>query len=619
MTRLIVTHPILALLAALALTPAAATAEAPAPSALHTALTAADRAVAEARLADAFLAVFTGGATGLPGMTQIERAAIAAALLQGDFAAASRGAWDYLSARAITRFAGSSAAAFLTAADLGQVAGRRAHDWAGEGRLQAEFARLGGLNGLQGWPRSYREALEAGFLGPVLDTRIRPVTLWLRDQDGGMRAPMSFEFYERQAYHLLLTMRDLEQGYRDHGLEGADRTPARLQAVIEDDIRRRAAVALGEYEALLWIQNELRESLARDRALAAARLAEAEARAATEAEARRAAEAEARRQAALAEEAARLAAEARAAAEARLAALPLEGTAEAARALLEAPGAGQLALAVTAIERMGADMTLFRLRLTNTGKTPLPALRIEAAPQRAVAGGGVAWSGGGGALTLAAGESADLSLVATGAIGAAVVQVAAPGGIALTRALAVDHAESVPDLAPEPDPPAPAETGLIDLPAVFRGESVGQNGLSVDSVSLTTSMRCDHTLTIEHGGQWAFSGGCSGEHPVVGATDPEAGVVTVLVPYPLPSTQGNVTGSVRVENGQTTAGWLRAGLHETFSTLLPAPYTAEASVIATPESVTIFWRYEMVMQTGGRTPQRWHQWAEHRTVLLYQP
>jgi len=551
---------------------------------------AADRGTAIAadiQMVDAFLTVFTGGATGLPGMSELQQTQIASALLEGNVIEATRHARDYLTTQAINRFAGSSAAAFLTAVELGQTLGRATHEWMGEARLQAEFDRLGGLTGLAAWPHSYRAAMDEGFLGPVLDTRIRPVALWLRDLDGGTDAPMSVAYYENRAYHLMVAMRDLELGYRRFGLEGADRTPEGLAAALDAELTRAAAEALGQREALIWMNEVMRAEFARRESEREAAAARAEAQAAADSDAAKAAAAALRVQesalaaATEAESAARAALEVALAAQSDATLLPP----------LPDPQSGMVSVDLIRTEVLGPDMTAFHIRITNTGPAPIPAFRADLSAQRLPPGSGVAWGSDAPQPMLATGQVLEMMLVGTGDIGAVILHLAAMGETVATGVYPVAH--SAP---PPPAPPAPT-AGLIELPAAFRGNSLSQVTLSTSGLSLGGEVRCSSQLDIDHGGRMTLANRCSGMHPVVGTVDPESGQVTSLTLYPFPETTNSHSGTVPVVEGLVEPARLGTALREMFQGIFSVE-ALELNVETTADRVTLTSRH-VVESTSG--------------------
>jgi len=564
----------------------------------HSDRPAADRGTtitADIQMVDAFLTVFTGGATGLPGMSEVQQARIASALLEGNVAEAARHARDYLSAQAITRFAGSSAAAFLSAVELGQTLGRATHEWMGEARLQAEFSRLGGLTGLAAWPRSYREALEEEFLGPVLDTRVRPVALWLRDLDGGADAPMSVTFYENRAYHLMVAMRDLELGYRRFGLEGANRTPQALAAALDAELAQAAAEALGRREALVWMNEVMRAEFARREAERETTAARSAAQDADDPDERKAATAVLRAQEAAlaaaiqAEAAARTALEVAFAAQSGATMLPP----------LPDPRSGIVSVDLIRTEVLGPDMTAFHLRIANTGPAPIPAFRADLSAQRLPPGSGVAWGSEAPLPALGPGQVLEMSVVGTGDIGAVILHLAAMGETVATRVFPVAHSVGMPPPATQALP-GPA-AGLIALPAEFRGDSLSRTTLSADGLSLTGEMRCSDQLTIDPSGGWTLSSQCSGMVPVIGATDPATGRITSLAHYPVPSVTNAHSGTVQVVEGQVEPARLGASLREMLLSLLPPDNGGfDITVAATPHHLVLTGRAVVASDPSGR-------------------
>lgn len=425
---------------------------------------AAIEAAANVQLAGDFVAIMTGGNTALPAVDAATAASIAGYLLQGDLGAATQSAQEWALGAAVEYVAGGSASAILSALSLGERLGWAAHEWLGEGRLLAEYDRLGGINGMAGWPRNYAEALEDGFLGPVFDTRVRPIAVWLRESDGGSASGLSEAYYERLAYQMLLGMRDLDLGYERYGLDGDARTPEALAAAVAVEQARAAAEAIGRREAILWMQEVMQAEA--DHA-AAARDAQAalEALAQAEVDERESA------QAALLQAEADEAAAAQRTADARAALAKTEVNQAGEGALLPplaAPTPGLLMIMLERTETLGQDHSLLHLRIANPGTASVPAVRVSVAPLRLPPqGGGVAWGAEPAPVALGPGAAQPVSVFASGEIGAVVVTLAAMGETVATAVFPLDH------VSPSPAAPVPSVGEAIDLPAVFEGTGEG--------------------------------------------------------------------------------------------------------------------------------------------------
>ncbi len=437
---------------------AASTAEAAAPNPL-------DVAYANTVMVDEFMTVLTAGQAGAPMMDEAAIAMIAADLVQGEGRKAAERARDFLVNKGVELAAGATAAALLTALTLGESLGMAAHEFFGSGRLQALYDNLARDTNAAGWPRSHAEAMKNDFFGSRFDAGVRPVALWLKANGDGQ---MSDRYYESMAYQSLIAMRDFDMGCDRYGLEGADRTPEKLQQAMMDEIGLAAARARGVQRAELFLAEMARKRIEADEAARLAALAEAEriaADAEADADAANAA-AQAAQDAAEAEEEARKAAqEAEAAYEAERAALA-ELDADAAQPGLDIPAAETVAVELLRSERLGPDMTAFHLQITNVAGTTLRGLVPAVRPERAAPNAGVAWSAGGGPAMLPPGAALPLSFVATGDIGAALFYLTVQGEIAVTRRFDVAH-EPTPD-----DPETTDHDGTwIELPATFKGES----------------------------------------------------------------------------------------------------------------------------------------------------
>lgn len=519
---------------------------------------AAIEAAADMQLANDFVFAITGGVTGVPGVEAATGASIAAHLLDGDIEAAAKEAQDWVEGAALDKIAGGSASAIMTAMALGEQLGHATHEWAGEARLVSEFKRLGGIRGLQGWPRSYAKALEDGFLGPVLETRIRPVALWLRDRDGGQNSRFSEAYFERLAYQMILGMRDLELGYARFDLQGDARTPEALAAAVEAEKARAVAEALGRRDAILWMQDTMKAEAERQAAERAVQDAKQALKVADE-EARTAAQETLRKAEAAEAEAARSAESAQAALnESR------QGAVSHVLPPLPLPAADLLTITLERVDRLGADISVLHLKVTNNGDTTIPALHFGLGPQRQPAGGGVAWGSGPVPAALAPRESLPLTVAATGEIGAVIVTLAAMGATVTTAIFPVDHLS----MMQEPIPSGEA----IALPAVFEGNGEGVHRLEAGGQSASAPSTYAVRLFIDTDGAWEMVTQSRSQYVYVAPTDPPGGVRLLVTPATERETR--LSGTVAVDGNSTTTEALTAALRK------PVPEANDPRVVA---------------------------------------
>lgn len=116
----------------------------------------------------------------------------------------------------------------------------------------------------------------------------------------------------------------------------------------------------------------------------------------------------------------------------------------------------RLVVVVAARESLGPDMTLFYLRMRNLSSEPMTVIALTVRAERLPLGGGVIRTGGSGAQLLGPGAEADLTLVATGEIGAVLVEIDLGARGVVRHRLPVDHA-AAPDQQDVPPPPAQPE------------------------------------------------------------------------------------------------------------------------------------------------------------------
>lgn len=386
-------------------------------------------------MANAFLTVLTAGGSSLPYVDPLIAGQIAIDLRNGNYISAANRAYYWGEGKAISWALGSTAGAFLTAVRLGEALGMRAWDWRHDVVFQRAYAPLANIDP-ENWPDSYGEFFRRyeARLAPM-ERQFDTLQNFLVVQIHGARWRRSGLTESQRidmAYQSLRLHHLLESAFDAEGLQGADRTPERLEQIVSERLQRAV-------EAETTAQ--LRAAAERD----CVSEPEPEPDIAARPDPPRPSWRDEADPLAAAEPEPDPEPDPPPAPEPPLAVAPPPAP----EPEPEAP-AGPLTVTLLTTERTGRDSTMFRVQVSNTSDAPVAGFRPAVQPERipATGGHGTGFAFGEGARNLAPGESVTFGFIGSGDIGAVQLHLMAGGMVLGSQRFAVQHATETRDPLP---------------------------------------------------------------------------------------------------------------------------------------------------------------------------
>ena len=446
--------------------------------------------------ANAFLEVLSAGSVSLPWIDPITAELIAIDLREGNYLSAATRAYDWGEGKAMTLLAGPVVGAMVTAMRVGEALGMNRWEWRHAEVFDRAYSDLARLSP-EYWPedlRSFRRQTteetrvifehHLPFMGNYVQATLPGPRWW--------RPTLTESERNERAYQALRAHALLEAALDAEGLQGADRTPERLQEILSERLRTQTEAEITR--ALVARQ----ASACSDQPVAAPEpdppapgptwqdhpdpLAAATA---PEPEP-----------------------------DPPLATLPTTPDPIPAPAVEPDALAGPLVVSLLATERTSADTTTFRVEITNISGATVAGFRPSVQPERVPASGGhgTGFAFGEGVQDLAPGESVTLIFFGTGDIGAVHLDLSA-GGILLTTHRFPVSATAQEDVAAQPQPqPLDAATasdaGDVPILAQYRGTrdvQWHQDRSPVDGEPDSGNYSCEIILTYRVDGSWQWS------------------------------------------------------------------------------------------------------------------